>query len=377
MAKAFLVAGMAFGDESKGQTTEYLARKNGASLVIRYNGGSQALHHVVQADGRVHGFSQFGSGSFIPGVKTHLSRFMLVNPLSQITEEAHLRELGIADMWERTTVHEDCVIITPIHKAANRLKELARGSKRHGSCGVGVGVAREDSINNGNELLHARDIRDKQGMIRHKLWKTQIRHQHLLENLDWSVIEHGDFTDAASWLTDMTRIEELAELYKEWPAKIVDHFTPEECMVFEGAQGVLLDETHGHLPPHVTWTNTTFDNAYTLLHEAGYDGEITRVGCFRTYFTRHGAGPFPTEVPGSEIPEPHNKYGEYQGDWRIGSFDFELAKYALKVTGGVDYISMSHFDVADPDICRVERELGVKIGLKSYGPTYEDRVEIL
>src|ERR1700689_3707681 len=102
--RALLVAGLLWGDEGKGATVDALTHRFNAGLIVRYNGGSQAGHNVVLPDGRQHCFSQFGSGTFYPGVKTHLSRFMLVNPMNMSNEYAHLHELGIHDAWERTTV---------------------------------------------------------------------------------------------------------------------------------------------------------------------------------------------------------------------------------------------------------------------------------
>src|SRR5712664_3469074 len=104
MNKAIIVAGMAYGDEAKGATVDFLCRDLGAGLIIRYNGGHQAAHNVVTPEGKHHTFSQFGSGSFISGVRTHLSHFMLINPIAMLEEEEHLQSLGIHDMWDRTTV---------------------------------------------------------------------------------------------------------------------------------------------------------------------------------------------------------------------------------------------------------------------------------
>ena len=84
---AILVAGLGFGDEGKGSIVDALVRKHGAHTVVRYNGGAQAAHNVVDLDGRHHTFSQFGSGTFVPGTRTFLSRFMVVNPLGMLIEE--------------------------------------------------------------------------------------------------------------------------------------------------------------------------------------------------------------------------------------------------------------------------------------------------
>src|SRR4029453_64995 len=100
----------------------------------RFNGGAQAAHTVVLADGRRHTFAQFGAGTLRPGVRTHLSRLMVVHPLALLTEAGHLAELGVPDVWDRLTVDRAALLSTPYHRERNRAKELARGADRHGSC---------------------------------------------------------------------------------------------------------------------------------------------------------------------------------------------------------------------------------------------------
>src|SRR5579884_2426180 len=95
--RAICIADLGFGDAGKGTITDYLCRRLNAHTVVRYNGGPQAAHTVVTSDGRYHTFSQFGSGTLVPNVKTLLSRFMLINPLHMLKEERHLRELGVTD----------------------------------------------------------------------------------------------------------------------------------------------------------------------------------------------------------------------------------------------------------------------------------------
>src|SRR6266516_2642538 len=107
------------------------------------------------------------------------------------------------------------------------------------------------------------------------------------------------------------------------------------CVVFEGAQGVLLDEWRG-FHPYTTWSTTTFANAETLLAEAGQTA--TRLGVVRCYMTRHGPGPFPTEDPTLELPELYNRHGTWQGAFRTGHLDAVALRYAVKVAGGLDAV---------------------------------------
>ena len=146
-----IVVDLGYGDAGKGTVVDWLCSRPGSGTrapglglpgsrtVVRFNGGAQAAHNVVTPDGRHHTFAQFGSGTFTPGVRTHLSRFMLVDPLALAAEAAHLAAAGVADALDRLTVDRDALLTTPYHRAANRARELARGAGRHGSCGMGIG----------------------------------------------------------------------------------------------------------------------------------------------------------------------------------------------------------------------------------------------
>lgn len=378
MKKTVIVAGMAYGDESKGATVDFLCRHLGAKLIVRYNGGHQAEHNVVLADGRHHTFSQFGSGTFIPGVRTHLSRFMLVNPVAMMVEEVHLRTVGVTDAFERLTVDRECVVVTPYHRAFNRLEEMNRGHRAHGSCGLGVGCARRLALE--GLALRVKDLgkpRIVQGIL------TQIRERLVREAFEFIYrVECTPESEMESEVLDTEYIGELHDWYQQWVSKVtVDSFEPDDVMVFEGAQGVLLDETHG-VAPYTTWTNCTFENAFTLLAEADVtDGEVVKMGCWRSYFTRHGNGPFPSEGKFndsywnlSRFPEQHNTYGRYEGHWRIGGFNYAQAKFAAEVCGGIDEISVSHLDCPSlMDNEALEYATKGKVTLEAWGPRAEDR----
>lgn len=372
MSTAILLAGLAFGDEAKGATVDYLCRQMPVDVIVRYCGGQQAAHNVVTPEGVHHVFAQFGSGMLASRtVKTHLSRFMLVEPLSMMREAQELAK-KTPNPWPRTTVHRDAVIVTPFHGALNRVREWSRGADQHGSCGLGVGAAREMQLKFGEAVLMAKDLQYPQRVV-----------EKLMASYDYVHEEISKVSPIQS-RADLAHILSIAKAicaqYQHWPATLVDSLPPAETMLFEGAQGVLLDETHG-TAPHNTWTNTTFGNADTLLDELGIADRL-RIGCLRGYYTRHGAGPFPTEEPGLKpyLPEPHNSDAEFAGSFRVGRFDFNLARKALKIVGGVDYLAVSHLDLCPtlgvPErmfVDQVWKELSVPIGIYGRGPTAADR----
>lgn len=368
MSKAILVQGLAYGDEAKGATVDFLCRKLPVDLVVRFNGGSQAAHNVVTPEGWHHTFSQFGSGMLAnTKTRTHLSRFVLVNPLNMMREADGLEKLptgywGGLKVWGRTTVDPKCVIITPFHRQINRLREQLRGFARHGTCGQGVGMAREWHLRYGDQVLLAEDILDSNVLVEKLRF---LRHLAQLEFDEALVTLQGEFD-----------LHELAHQYSKWPVTLST--MPEfQTAVFEGAQGVLLDETHG-IEPHRTWTDCTFANADALLDEVGMaEADRLRIGCLRTYLTRHGHGPFVAFAGGSRIPENHNEENEWQGEFRSGPMDYELVRRALQVIGGVDCIALSHLDCVDLTykgwVSEFEAYLGSPVGITAHGPTASHR----
>lgn len=368
-ARAIVVVDLAFGDCGKGTIVDFLTREyagagaGDAPLIIRFNGGSQAGHNVVTPapDGRHHTFAQFGSGTFVPGVRTLLSRFMLIEPYALINEAAHLREIGVGDALERLFVDENCIVITPPQQAANRLRELARDDA-HGTCGVGVGEAMADSIERPEIVLRARDVADRSTVAA----KLRAVRDCKVEKLQAAISSLSDIPRARQsidTLLDASWIDVAVDNYA-WLAEQItlvdDRLTREmirssRTMIFEGAQGVLLDENHG-FHPHTTWSTTTFANADALLDEAAFAGERTRLGVLRTYFTRHGRGPFVTEDSSllPKLPETYNDGRGWQGGFRVGTFDAVAARHALRVAGGVDGIALTHLDrlaSLPPHIC--------------------------
>jgi adenylosuccinate synthase len=134
---------------------------------------------------------------------------------------------------------------------------------------------------------------------------------HVKQYLDDLCQKPGDWLRRCWAMHESMRLYQTADVLKEYGVYDKD------TIIFEGAQGVLLDETHG-FPPHTTWSNCTYQNAEALLREANWQGDVTRVGVTRCYATRHGAGPLPTEDTWPLFPGEHNTEGPWQGTFRYG-----------------------------------------------------------
>lgn len=352
MDRAVIVVGLGFGDEGKGATIDALARERSSpATVVRFNGGSQAAHNVVAPDGRQHTFAQLGSATLVPGCRTHLSRFMLLDPFALAVEARALGRLGVDDALSRLTVSVGCKLITPFQKAANRLRESLRRD-RHGSCGMGIGETMADSLATPALGAIAADLRRPALLVRKLRDLQEAKRAEFSGRIcELSQADRQSLRDELRMLSDPRAPELFAEALSALAAgfTLVDDdflksLAEEGPLLFEGAQGVLLDEWYG-FHPFTTWSTTTTANALTLLDEIGFEGQVERLGVLRAYHTRHGAGPFPTEDAGLEpgLPEMHNGQGPWQGAFRVGLFDAVLARYALAVCP-VDSLALTHLD---------------------------------
>ena len=340
-----VVVGAGFGDEGKGSVTDFLTRKHKAGTVVRFNGGPQAGHNVLTSNGKHHVFSQFGSGTFA-GARTHLNRFMLVNPVTMLTEGAHLLELGINDAFERVTVDEEALVITPYHVALNRIEELCRNS-RHGSCGMGIGVTVADSLARPEQAIRFKDLDpgsvkaldEKLQGIQERLFRVALfttsgipQSPLLKKEMDCLTLPSAVIMERFRALKK-TGVRSVGEEY-------LGSILQSGNVIFEGAQGALLDEKYG-FHPHTTRSDCTFGNARTLLK--GYDVDVTNLAVLRAYHTRHGAGPFPTEYEDGPN-DPRNPPNSWQKNFRVGFFDRVLAQYAQEILQDIDAVALCHMD---------------------------------
>lgn len=340
MDVAYVLTDLGYGDGVKGGTTDWLVHNRNAHTVVR-TGGPQAFHTVITATGLEHTFSQFGSGT-LRGARTHLSRHMVTDPYALLAEGRALRELGITNVFELMTVHEDALVIAPFQAIANRLRELARGPNRHGTVGIGVGEAVLDSEKLGLSAIRAKDL-TRPGRLREKLEAIRALKLQELASILEQLADHPEAQREIALLRDPQVVDNAVDEFT-YAGRVIqvvnDSFVGEilaqpGVVVFEPSQGIPLDRWYG-FHPHNTKLNTTSSDALALLKGFGHTGEVKRLGVMRAYTHRHGAGPFVTEDAELTqlLPDLHNGHHPWQGHFRVGHLDMVLLRYAIAVGGG-------------------------------------------
>jgi adenylosuccinate synthase len=354
--KPIITVDLGFGDSGKGTIVDALVRRYGAEMVVRYNGGCQAGHNVY-ADGAHHTFSQIGSGAFVPKTYTFLSQFMLVNPLLLMIEAERLESKGVREAINRVFIDDRCLVITPYHRAMNRLREMVRGDAKHGSCGTGIGECVAHSLAHPEEALRIGDFH-KGGHAPGKLFAIRdrlMKEAHALPGLPDGPDSSEVGKQLSTFAYDIVKLsEKYNQFYKACGSRCIDEYTSSRLLsqskvaIFEAAQGVLLDEKFG-FHPHTTWSNTTMQNAKLLLEEAEITDKPYIIGIIRSFMTRHGAGPMPTESRAMtrKLTDPCNPRNKWQDALRCGPLDLPLIGYALRCNGPVDGLAVTHMDVVD------------------------------
>lgn len=356
--RCFLVGGLGFGDEGKGSIVDFLARRGPTSTVVRFNGGPQAAHHVVLPAGAWHCFSQFGSGTLVPGVRTYLSRHVIVEPTYLLREAQALRDLGVRDAMRRVFLSPECTVLTPYHKLVGQLEELARGPARASTTGLGVGNCARDREGEACSRLQVKDFarpaRLREQVLALASEKVARARDLIARCADPRLAKQMDRT--REQITGEHPPEKVIRVCRNFyhayhsqvqpePDFLPPVFETPETIIFEGAQGALLDPRHG-FPPFVTKTDCTFAHALQLVRAYNRGHQVTRVGVTRCYATRHGRGPLVTEDARLDARQEgeHNRRNAWQGKFRVGWFDLVATRHALEVMGGVDVLAVTCVD---------------------------------
>lgn len=317
------VIGAGYGDEGKGLLTDALAAALGpGTLVVRSNGGAQAGHTVVTPDGRRHVFHHVGSGA-LAGAATHLSRFFVHHPMLLGAEVRVLARLGACCA---ISADPRGYVTTPWDMLVNQAVERARRDRRHGSCGYGFG----ETVGRCEETEYGLNVSD---LARPKLRERllAIRHDWLPARLQALGVEalSEEFQDLLGSDRILDRFLDDARTFGAVVRTMPDvEIATAKAVIFEGAQGLLLDQHYGPFP-HVTRSNTGIRNMLALAEETGIS-ELSAVYATRCYLTRHGRGPMPNETDIGEtfaVDDPTNRPNDWQESLRFGLLDLDqLAK---------------------------------------------------
>ncbi|SET32533.1 adenylosuccinate synthetase [Hymenobacter actinosclerus] len=330
--QAYIVLGLGYGDEGKGLATDWLCRRLRPGLVVRFNGGAQAGHTVVTAEGKHHVFSSFGAGT-LAGVPTLWSAHCPFAPGPALAELAALQQLGVAP---QLLVDAACPVTTHYDVLYNRVLESRRGAGRHGSVGVGFGatLARHEAGPaarlTAGQLLKPGALPAALARIR-AYYRARLATEAPEFAFDSVAHDTGDdrLLAAADTLAGQHRAGGPVR-FGAGAAALATVAARGQAVVFEGAQGILLDMDAGEFP-HVTRSHTTSRNALALVraHLPGYTARIQYVT--RAYHTRHGAGPLPGEAPLALRHYEHetNRPHPYQGCFRLAPLYLPSVRHAL------------------------------------------------
>jgi adenylosuccinate synthase len=353
--KNVAVVGAQWGDEGKGKIVDWLS--NRADVVVRFQGGHNAGHTLV-IDGVTFKLSLLPSGVVRPGKLSVIGNGVVVDPWALLKEIEAIREKGVKISPDNLILAENCPLILPVHGAVDRAREAASGDGKIGTTGRGIGPAYEDKV--ARRAIRVCDLAEPD-LLRVKIDQLLVHHNALLRGFKAPEI------DPAELHGSLMRIAPEILPYVAVVWKRLEQARHEgKLMLFEGAQGAMLDVDHG------TYPFVTSSNTVAACAAAGSGVGIKTVGrvlgISKAYATRVGSGPFPSEDKGDvgkHLGTVGKEFGVVTGrPRRCGWFDAVLVRQAVK-TGGIDGIALTKLDVLDglPElkICRAYKLAGKEI----------------
>ena len=365
MGKNVVVIGTQWGDEGKGKLVDLLTERVGG--VIRFQGGHNAGHTLV-IDGRKTVLHLIPSGILHEGVQCYIGNGVVLSP------EALLREIGVLEqagvpVRDRLMISEACALILPVHVALDLAREKARGAKAIGTTGRGIGPAYEDKVS-------------RRGIRAGDLFHPALLEERLRELLDFHNFVLAQYfkeqpLDHAEVLAGLIKVgEELKPMLGDVAAELHRLRQTGSHLLFEGAQGAMLDIDHGTYP-YVTSSNTTSGGAASGSGMGLLDFDYV-LGITKAYSTRVGNGPFPTELfdaRGKHLSSRGNEFGATTGRARrCGWFDAVLMRRSARLNS-LSGLCLTKLDVLDGletiGICTGYRYQGriidsVPIGAEAY-----------
>ena len=330
------VIGAQWGDEGKGKVVDWLASR--AEIVGRFQGGHNAGHTLVVGN-QTYKLSLLPSG-LVRGKLGIIGNGVVVDPVALLAEIARVREQGLHVSPETLRIAENATLILPVHAALDRAREAAKGDRKIGTTGRGIGPAYEDKV--GRRAIRMCDLAEPETLST-KLDDLLLHHNTLLTGLGAMPFEKQVLLDQLLSLAPQL----LPYIEPVWE-RLDQARRAGTRILFEGAQAVMLDVDHGTYP-FVTSSNTI---AATAAGGSGVGpGAVGFVlGIAKAYATRVGSGPFPTELQdatGQGLGERGREFGTVTGrPRRCGWFDAALVRQAVKV-GGINGLALTKLDVLD------------------------------
>jgi adenylosuccinate synthase len=368
------VVGAQWGDEGKGKIVDWLSER--AEVVVRFQGGHNAGHTLV-IDGRTYKLSLLPSGVVRPGKMSIIGNGVVIDPWALLDEIETLRAEGVAVGPDSLRIAENAPLILPLHGELDRAREKARaasntGFGRIGTTGRGIGPAYEDKV--ARRAVRVCDLADPD-LLAGRVDELLIHHNALRAGFGEPPIDAGDLVSRLNALAP--RLLPYAE--PVWQ-RLAELRRRGARILFEGAQGAMLDVDHGTYP-FVTSSNT-MAAAAALGAGTGADAVGFVLGITKAYTTRVGEGPFPTELAdaiGRTLGERGREFGTVTGRARrCGWFDAVLVRQAVKI-GGIHGLALTKLDVLDGlerlRICTAYRNFGQTLHHLPGGMTAQRGVE--
>src|SRR6516162_964931 len=330
------VIGAQWGDEGKGKIIDWLS--NRADMVVRFQGGNNAGHTIVVGD-KTYKLSLLPSG-VVQGKRSIIGNGVVVDPWSLLEEIARIKEQGLDVTPDVLVVAENAVLVLPIHRELDAVRESSNSVQRLGTTKRGIGPAYEDKV--GRRAIRAIDLKDPASLPM-KIERLLAHHNALRRGMGSAEIDAGRLLASLKEIAPKI-LPFLGSSWRELDAAR----QAGKRVLFEGAQAVLLDIDHGTYP-FVTSSNTVAGQAAAGCGVGPRDiGYV--LGIVKAYTTRVGEGPFPTELT-DDIGETLGKRGAEFGTVtgrkrRCGWFDSVLVRQTV-VTGGIDGIALTKLDVLD------------------------------
>ena len=331
------VVGAQWGDEGKGKLVDWLSER--ADVVVRFQGGHNAGHTLV-IDGVTYKLSLLPSGIVRPGKLSIIGNGVVIDPWALIAEIDKLTGQGVSISRSNLRIAANATLILPLHGELDRIREEAAGQAKIGTTGRGIGPAYEDKV--GRRAIRVNDLADL-ATLGPKIDRLLTHHNALRRGLGQIEIK------AAHLIDQLAEIAPRILAYSDAVWSLLDDVKREgKRILFEGAQGVLLDVDHGTYP-YVTSSNTVSGQA-AAGSGMGPSSIGYVLGIAKAYTTRVGSGPFPTEQDteiGEYIGRTGREFGTVTGrKRRCGWFDAVLVRQAIK-TSGIHGIALTKLDVLD------------------------------